>query len=53
MITQKTTNNIVMENKELIPWCECTFMDVDMNTIHDYNGIGFDYETEDLGFPCS
>ena len=24
-----------------------------MNTIHDYDDIGFDYETEDLGFPCS
>ena len=34
MITKRTSNNIVMKNKDLIPWCECTFMDVDMNTIH-------------------
>ena len=25
-----------MENKELIPWCECTFMDVDMNTYNKF-----------------
>ena len=24
-----------------------------MSVLNDYNGIGFDYETEDLGFPCS
>ena len=31
MIKKRTSNNIVMK---MIPWCECTFMDVDMNTIH-------------------
>lgn len=25
-----------MENKELIPWCECTFMDVDTNTYNKF-----------------
>lgn len=25
-----------MENKNLIPWCECTFMDVDMSTYNKY-----------------
>ena len=25
-----------MENKDLIPWCECTFMDVDMNTYNKF-----------------
>ena len=24
-----------------------------MSVLNDYNGIGFDFETEDLGFPCS
>lgn len=25
-----------MKNKELIPWCECMFMDVDMSTYNKY-----------------
>ena len=25
-----------MENKELIPWCECSFMDVDMSTYNKF-----------------
>lgn len=25
-----------MENKDLIPWCECTFMDVDMSTYNKF-----------------
>ena len=24
------------EKKELIPWCECTFMDVDVNTYNKF-----------------
>ena len=27
---------MIMENKELIPWCECTFMDVDMSTYNKF-----------------